>query len=123
MKIYFNGIKNTEYSTTIVPNFNNVSNVGISAAPNGDEPCSCYLNDVRIYNHCLSNKEIEEIAKGLALHYKLDNNGMGGNNLAINTKTLDVASSKNNLNMYIRGASTRQLRSDRFYESKGTASW
>lgn len=31
-----------------------------------------YLNDVRIYDHCLSQKEIEEISKGLVLHYKLD---------------------------------------------------
>ena len=31
------------------------------------------INDVRIYDHCLSNKEIKEIAKGLMLHYKLDN--------------------------------------------------
>ena len=30
------------------------------------------LNDVRIYDHCLSQKEIEEISKGLVLHYKLD---------------------------------------------------
>lgn len=30
------------------------------------------LNDLRIYDHCLSEKEIKEIAKGLILHYKLD---------------------------------------------------
>lgn len=30
------------------------------------------LNDVRIYSHALSKKEVEEIAKGLVLHYKLD---------------------------------------------------
>lgn len=30
-----------------------------------------YLNDVRIYNHALSFKEVSELAKGLFLHYKL----------------------------------------------------
>jgi len=71
----------------------------------------------------LSIKEIKELAKGLVLHYKLDNNGLGGENLALHTHDLNINSSKNNLNMYIRGAATRQLRSDGFYESKGTTSW
>ena len=30
-------------------------------------------NDLRIYDECLSPKQIKEIAKGLAIHYKLDN--------------------------------------------------
>ena len=30
------------------------------------------LNDVRIYDHCLSPAEVHEIAMGLVLHYKLD---------------------------------------------------
>ena len=31
------------------------------------------VNDVRIYDHCLSNREMEELAKGLFLHYQLKN--------------------------------------------------
>lgn len=45
------------------------------------------LNDVRIYDHCLSQKEVEEIAKGLVLHYKLDNNGLGNENLVTGSNT------------------------------------
>lgn len=39
------------------------------------------LNDFRVYDHCLSPKEVKEISKGLMLHYPLDNCGLGCKNL------------------------------------------
>lgn len=47
----------------------------------GDNGCEAYLNDFRIYNHCLSPMEVKELAKGLILHYPLNRNGWGQENL------------------------------------------
>lgn len=40
-----------------------------------------YYNDIRIYDHCLSKKEVAELAKGLIFHMPLNNNGYGGRNI------------------------------------------
>lgn len=48
-------------------------------------PLNGQINDVRVYDHALSVKEIKEISKGLVLHYPFDNNGCGNPNMAVET--------------------------------------
>ena len=50
------------------------------STPNGNY-LNAYMNDIRIYNHALSTKEVEEISKGLIIHYPLNNNGQGQFNI------------------------------------------
>lgn len=47
------------------------------------------LRDFRIYDHCLSVKEIKELSKGLILHYPFNNNGLGYCNPNLLTGTAD----------------------------------
>lgn len=84
MKMYLNGQLHKTYTTTIVPVLNSSQHLGIGAASNGAEKLTGYLNDVRIYDHTLSPKEVEEISRGLILHYKLDQNCGEGINLVKN---------------------------------------
>ena len=89
MKIYLNGVLDKDYTTTIIPSFTNTSYIGVGAAPDAGEPATVYVNDVRIYDHCLSPMEVKELAKGLVLHYPLNRQGWGQENLMRNTYRAD----------------------------------
>lgn len=63
--------KYTENWQPLLASSHNKLNIGKSS---GDSNWgNIYVNDVRIYDHALSLKQIKEISKGLILHYKLDN--------------------------------------------------
>ena len=53
---------------------------------NGNTSSGCWqLNDVRVYDHALSPLEVKHIAQGLILHYPLNREGWGNDNILINT--------------------------------------
>lgn len=76
--LYLNGEqkKTGTYSSTKKTGMNNLGIGCRSNDTNGTtgtgNNSGMKLNDVRIYNHCLSVKEVKEIAKGLVLHYPLN---------------------------------------------------
>lgn len=84
-KLYKNGIYVGQLSGEANALTSDASNfcVGRETYASGYFSFNGYINDVRLYNHCLSAKEVKEISKGLVLHYKLTGNGQ--ENLLKNT--------------------------------------
>lgn len=84
-RIYINGVLDKEsYTETLIPNFASATKITIGQANDGQYQSNCLINDVRIYDHCLSVKEIKELSKSLVLHYRLNNGGGGPSNLLKN---------------------------------------
>lgn len=97
--------------------------LAIGAVTNGGGMFKGSINDVRVYDECLSPMQVKLISQGLVAHYLLNNNGGGNNNLALNSYNLNVTATKDNKNISNRGTSIVQLREDGFYETKVTGSW
>lgn len=73
LDVYVNGVLVATKTATLTPR-TSTSKIRIGDDYRGGTAVSFmgYLNDVRIYDHCLSPKEVKEISKGLVLHYKFD---------------------------------------------------
>lgn len=67
--LYING----DHYATVASTSSPISS-GIMYAGDGitDEHGPVKFNDIRLYDHCLSPKEVKEISKGLVLHYPLN---------------------------------------------------
>lgn len=90
VSLYVDGVFDTKITGVTVNagathlTINGRSNSSSGSGTSNTESSEIYVNDVRIYDHCLSSKEIKEISKGLICHYKLNGKGFGNPNL-INT--------------------------------------
>lgn len=70
MKVYINGIlKATSSGVSNSTSFNYETQVIHNSA-------NRYINDFRVYNHCLSPREVQYIAAGLIAHYPLKDGGI-----------------------------------------------
>jgi hypothetical protein len=81
LKIYVNGTLNNSAAATLNIGYAGTFNIGGWSGNN--YPINCKMNDVRVYSHCLSPMEVKELAKGLVLHYPLNRQGWGQNNLIV----------------------------------------
>ena len=81
-KIYIDGILKGTYVNSTHPLQITAGRIELGRGVNTD---TVYYNDFRVYDHALSEKEVKELAKGLFLHYKLDDPiGVTGTNLIRN---------------------------------------
>ena len=92
-------------------------NLGIGTRSQNNDGTSSWggskiINDVRVYDECLSPKQIKEISKGLIAHYKLE--GSGANpNLAKNTNTANLSTNVC-YQHFQTGGSTREIEYDEY---------
>lgn len=89
LKTYIDGILiNTKAITASLLSRTNLT-IGARSTNAANTTASTFfqgkLNDVRIYDHCLSLMEVKELSKGLVLHYLLNRGGWGQENLLPNT--------------------------------------
>ena len=84
--IYINGNLHADNTTTIVPNFSSSTKLFIGGLSSAYKTKSC-MNDLRIYDHALSIKEIKDISKALVCHYPLDGGFGAMPNLCKGTNT------------------------------------
>lgn len=94
--LYINGILNQSVTVNKAISCSATKGtVGASSANTTSGNSNNYiglLNDYRIYDHCLSPKEVKEISRGMVLHYKMCGNTQVPNNCYSNP-TFDTSNS------------------------------
>ena len=94
VKFYLNGVLKDTFTSTLngsVPTTATTFYLGKDNRAASDATAlNGKLNDFRLYDNELSQKQIKEISKALVVHFPLNGNGLGGTNLCGNTNTASI---------------------------------
>ena len=82
MKIYVDGALITEYIMNIVPDFTKATVFNLGAMSSTEYQTDCSICDFRLYSHCLTSIEARLLSQGLIVHFPLNREGFGQDNLA-----------------------------------------
>lgn len=82
--IYVNSLSTSAASANLESDATNTT-IGRQTYANGYFSFNGCINDLRIYNNALSEKQIKKISQGLILHYPLNRRGWGQDNLLLNS--------------------------------------
>lgn len=104
LKLYVNGILVLTKSSPAAPKAASTCYIGTRGGIAGNFYGK--INDVRIYDHTLSDKEVEEISKGLILHYQLNGSGFKNPNLLLDTNVSSLTKVKASYNRYYESGSS-----------------
>lgn len=113
IQIYRNGILSTDVWSGTLATRTKTSGAFYLGRDNrtGATALNGKLNDFRIYDHCLSNKEVKKLAQGLILYYKLDQNIPIKNNLMPNSLNMALGTANVNTGTWRTAGSNNMTRS------------
>lgn len=130
---YINGIEVNRKSITasLLERTHLVIGARSSSTSGGQAGATAYflgkVNDVRLYDHCCSVKEVKEIAKGLMLHYKLDNviennvydcSGYSNNGIVTGSLTNENDTAQYSYSTYISNGTSSRITTPVLYFNK-----
>ena len=95
-KAYLNGSQVATFTSSTIFSKTNLTIGAMGTNANGGHVSASYylkgyINDLRIWdNEVISPLQAKRLSQGLILHYCLDNNGVGGENLLLNSADLTL---------------------------------